>query len=211
MALIVVLVLIFIVGVKALSEKGAEMQYNESKNKRDFERNAWLAANTDKKLEEELRKYIAHPDNYEKVVAEISPVFKSLEQWAKKGDYILVLHESYMPTARKAKEHHEMVSRNRKVALDILLANRGKVSTDSAWWGYRAYLERDGYGADVLKKSQFELVKWIRDTLNKKGAHVELVCPLDRLSTYYWAGSQYFINEKVVPFSEDLLREYLYL
>ena len=43
------------------------------------------------------------------------------------------------------------------------------------------------------------------------GANVELVCSLDCLSTYYWADTQYFVYEKVVPFSEDLLMEYLYL
>jgi hypothetical protein len=208
MHLIIALILIFIVGVKVFGEKCGEMQYNSQHNKENSEREAWITAHTDRQLEERLKRYIANPECYDDVVEEIVPVFKGLEHWASKGSYLLILHERYMPTTKKAEEHRKMVNKNRKIALDILLANRGKVSTDSALWGYRAYLERDGYGADELKKSQFELVQWIRNTLNNEGENVELMCSVrSGCSTYYWVGTKHHLAYGTfAPFSEDLLK-----
>lgn len=195
MALIIAIVLIVIVGIKVADDKARTRQYKNESAKRFKQHDEWVSLHVDSELESRLNSFISNKDNYNAVWEEVSATFKKLEHWKNFTKFSLL--------------------KDKKIVLDIMLANRGKVSFDAAVFGYRAYLSSE---SDMLKKSQFELVEWIRDTLNQKGADVDLIYSgvgdsLVPADCYYWIGTMSslpLVGETTVQrfkkFSKELIK-----
>lgn len=206
MALVIAVVLILIIGVEVLGDKAKTKRRDSELAKRNAMHDEWVARYVDCRLESRLREFIDNNRNSEAVDEEVLPVLRELKEFSR--------YCSPDPIGHMMRSFPEY----RKVALDIMLAKRGKVSHESAIWGYRAYLLRSAY---ALKFEQFELVNWIKNTLNQQGYDVNLVysgigdskVPSD---CYYWVGtrdSMPLVGEenphpqRFKPFSRDLLGE----
>ena len=98
--------------------------------------------------------------------------FQQMESWKGK-ELVLCTSDFTYPkgkyTQKAYKENTEQMYRDRHLARDILLANRGKVSSDS----------NTEYQA--LKERQYELVEWIQNTLKKTmSQHYTCLCRQNR-------------------------------
>ena len=77
---------------------------------------------------------------------------------------------------------------DKAIALDVLLANRGKIANLRTTFGYRAFLNSND---KELKKAFFEYAGRIMTLVNQNGIPVNLVYKYDgRSSVYVWEGSQ---------------------
>lgn len=213
MPLIIAIVLILIIGFKVASDKAQTKQYEDKSANLRVTHDEWVARHVNHELESQLREFISNRDNSEAIKEEVSPVLEKLEHWANYAN-LSPYDDSQGKSVQYTKAYRETIRHGRKVILDILLANRGKVSSDSAVWGYNAYLNS---GNDTLKMSQFELVEWIKNTLNQQGYDVDLVysgsgdsqVPSD---CYYWVGTRNALplvgetnTHRFKPFSRDLI------
>lgn len=155
---------------------------------------------TDVRLENSIRALIQNRDKEarDKVNEEIYAAFDQMEHWNGYRPYISLEDEVDM-------------------AVDIMLANRGKISLTAERRGYKSYLSptetakridyttRDKASIASLRKDiameirqyerkikQREFVSWIRDTLMEQGV---VVVPLSKTTggiwdnTYVWEGS----------------------
>lgn len=205
MALIIALVLTIVVWLTVADEKNKEKEYENKSAALCRQHDKWVSQHVNQDIESELKAFISDRKNYKAIKEEIVPILESMEHW-----------KDYANLSLYDERQKSSAGRNKRIVLDILLANRGLVSSDSAVWGYKAYLIGD---YDILKLMQFELVEWIKNTLTQKGVDVDLVysgagdsmVPSDR---YYWVGTRNaspLIGEaaphRFKPFSKDLIKK----
>ena len=213
MPLIIAIVLILIIGLKVAGDKAQTKQYEDKSANLSNTHDVWVARHVNHELESQLREFISNRDNYDAIREEVSPVLEKLEHWGNFSN--LSLYDDLQgKSVQYTKAYRETIRHDRKVVLDILLANRGKVSSDSAVWGYKAYLSCEN---DTLKLSQFELVEWIKNTMNQQGYNVDLVysgCGDSQVpkDCYYWIGTRNALplvgetnTHRFKPFSKDLI------
>lgn len=187
MSLILALVLIAIVLWKIGKDKSKSAAFDREKNIRDSIISNWEDLYVDKDLEARLERCIADERNYAAVREEISKVLSNMEHWRYLLDGDFPLNDNQILGWSNQKQARETLRNNQRIALDIMLANRGKVSTMAATFGYNAYVRSGSYD---LKESAYEYAETILQIMRSRGAKVELYyhCHLAKES-YYWQGT----------------------
>jgi hypothetical protein len=155
---------------RVLGDKAGTAAYDRQRDARQKQEAEWEAKYTDRSLEYRLTTFIEDPRNSEAVRNEVIPALK--EMIANHGDQPLwtyIINGGVVPF---------------DLALDIMLANRGKISNNTAHWGFEAHNKMAGY-------ARFE---WIRDTLHKQGVNVTPIYLKARgcfKDEFGWEGSHY--------------------
>lgn len=191
MWLILSVVLIIIFGGLKTAYSIKDLSYNSEKKRRDEEHDWFISSYTDKTLENNIRNYINDESNFENVCCEVHKAFLEMPHWS------------------NVKFRFPAEIYNSRLVLDIMLANRGKLSESSAifgitnpWGGSTKYIDR-------LKS--YELVEWIQNTLVTQKVYVTpiLIGELKGHSTYYWKGTRTEIINRETSgyheFSKELL------
>lgn len=187
MSLILALVLIAIVLCKVGSDKSKTAAFDREKSKRDRIISKWESLYIDKDLEIKLERYIADERNYTAVREETSKVLSTMEHWRYLLDGNFVLNESQIVGAVNHKQACEILRKNQTIALDIMLANRGKVSMLAATFGYKAYVRN---GTRDLRESAYEYAETILKLMRLQGAKVKLYYHQHLgEEAYYWEGT----------------------
>lgn len=209
MSLIIALILIIIVCTLTAKDKSKSEAYERRRNIEKEAVGKWESLYVDKDLEVRLERCIADERNYTAVREEISKVLSTMEHWRYLLDGDFVLNESQIVGAVNHKQAREILRKNQTVALDIMLANRGKVSMLAATFGYKAYVRN---GTRDLRESAYEYAETILNILRSKGAHVELLYIYNMGSEdYKWKGSfgDRFKNDDyttIKPFDRSLFK-----
>lgn len=171
MSLILALVLIVIVLCKVGKDKAKSTAFDREKDKQDKVVSEWESLYVDKDLEIRLERYIADERNYVAVREEISKVLSTMEHWCYMLDGDFALNESQIVGAVNHKQAREILRKNQAVALDIMLANRGKISMLASAFGYKAYVL---HGSRNLRESAYEYAEAILKLMRLQGAKVKL-------------------------------------
>lgn len=209
MSLIIALMLIFIVCTLTTKDKIKSKEYEY---RRDVERTAiekWENLYVDKELENRLIRCISEKDNYVAIYDEVSKVLANMEHWKYLLDLGFPLNEDQIIGASDYKQARKRMQESQSVALDIMLANRGKVSSWSSSYGYVAYVRK---GTTLLKESYYEYAETILNILRSKGARVELLYIYNMGSeNYRWKDSfgDRFKNDDyttIKPFDRSLFQ-----
>lgn len=209
MSLIIALVLIIIVCTLMAKDKAGTKAYE---NRRDVEKAAvekWESLYVDKELEKRLIHCISEKDNYAAVYDEVSKVLANMEYWKYLLDLGFPLNEDQIIGASDYKQARKRMQESQSIALDIMLANRGKVSSWASSYGYAAYVKK---GTTLLKESYYEYAKTILSILRSKGARVELLYIYNMGSeNYRWKDSfgDRFKNDDyttIKPFDRSLFQ-----
>ena len=187
MSLILALVLIAIVLCKVGSDKSKAAAFDREKSKRDSIISDWEDLYVDKDLEARLERCIADERNYTAVREEISKVLSTMEHWRYLLDGDFVLNESQIVGVVNHKQAREILRKNQTIALDIMLANRGKISMLAATFGYKAYVRN---GTRDLRESAYEYAETILKLMRLQGAKVKLYYHQHLAKeAYYWEGT----------------------
>lgn len=187
MSLIIALILIIVVCTLVFKDKTKSTMYER---RREVEKTAvekWESIYIDKELEKKLIAYIPEEENYTAVYEEVSKVLANMEHWKCLLDLGFPLNEAQIGDEANHLQALEQIDENRRVALDIMLANRGKVSWYSSAYGYDASVIR---GTRSLKEAQYEYAETILNIMRSCGAQVELFYINSSGSEHYgWVGS----------------------
>lgn len=187
MSLIIALVLIAIILCKVGSEKSKIAEYDREKSRQDKIVSDWERLYVDRDLEQKLRLCIADERNYDAIREEVSKVLSTMEHWHYLLDGDFVLNESQLCGTASYKWAREAMDRNQTIALDIMLANRGKVSRMAVTFGYKAYLI---HGSLDLRESAYEYAETILNLLRHRGATVGLYYYRGLADeAFYWEGT----------------------
>lgn len=187
MSLILALVLIAIVLCKVGNDKIKAAAFDREKSKRDNIISDWEDLYVDKDLEARLERCIADERNYAAVREEISKVLSTMEHWRYLLDGDFALNESQIVGVVNHKQAWEILRRNQTIALDIMLANRGKVSMLASTFGYKAYVRN---GTRDLRESAYEYAETILKLMRLHGAKVKLYYHQHLAKeAYYWEGT----------------------
>jgi hypothetical protein len=204
MALMLALIFGAILLCRVLGDKAGTAAYDRQRDARQKQEAEWEAKYTDRSLEYRLTTFIDDPRNYEAVRDEVIDALKEMGakqdaawSWSYEinGGFTLTASQETMNyirthhiTKKLTKKDHEKIGSNvsfyNKLALDIMLANRGKISNNTAHWGFEAHNKMAGY-------ARFE---WIRDTLHKQGVNVTPIYLKARgcfKDEFGWEGSHY--------------------
>lgn len=177
MSLIIALAMIIIIVCKVVSEKAEFAEIDRKNAERDIMFASWENIYVDNKLEETLRKCISEEENRQLVCEE---VFHSIRDTKFFQDYI--------------NEDHFLkigLDEDQRVALDIMLANRGKISSRAARFGYYIYTAS---GRAYVKKAA-EYADTILSLINKKRPELKLYYYEHAGScSYIWGGSRDYVN-----------------
>lgn len=195
MALIIAVVLIVIVSCRVLGDKAGEWQYEADSKKLDASASK-VKVYTDSQLEKIIWDSFEDEARLSEIHKELDLAIDQMEHW--KNGWLgrkrsLCLHPSeysfgsFKATKNRIKFRDDLIYYDRQTALSILLANRGKVSIAAERDGYYAGCVRINDNAPYLdyehgdfrqnqKEQWFELVEWIRSTLDKQGVHLTPVC-----------------------------------
>lgn len=214
MAIIIAVFLIAVLLYMVLKDKAGEHRYNNAKKEYDASTDGFDALYTDPQLEDSILACFDNSAGLPELHREIACAFCQMSRW--KGTHLL-LHTSEFSykakfTKREFDSQYKQMCGDRKIALDILLANRGKVSHEAAWLGYKSYVVQQYTDSmQLLKERQFELVEWICSTLDKQGVHLTPVYVCDAARRVYgWRGSKLAPEKQwgtatVKPFDHSLI------
>ena len=187
MSLIIALILIIIVCTLTAKDKSKSEAYERRRNIEKEAVGKWESLYVDKELEKRLICCISEKDNYVAIYDEVSKVLANMEYWKYMLDLGFPLNEDQITGVSDYKQARKRMQENQSVALDIMLANRGKVSSWASSYGYVAYVRK---GTTLLKESYYEYAETILNILRSKGAHVELLYIYNMGSeNYKWKGS----------------------
>ena len=209
MSLILALVLIAIVLYKVGKDKTRAAAFDREKSKRDAIASDWADLYVDKDLETVLERCIADERNYAAVHDEISRVLLTMEHWRYLLNGEFALNESQISGMTNYKQAHKILRKNQTIALDIMLANRGKVSMMASVFGYNAYVKS---GNRDQKDGAYEYADTILKLMQLKDPNLKLYYySYLAKEAYYWEGAnpQHQNNpskgEVLLAFDKDLL------
>lgn len=187
MSLIFALVLIAIVLWKVGKDKSKSAAFDRERNIRNNIISDWESIYVDKDLEAKLERCIADERNYAAVREEISKVLSNTKHWRYLIDGDFPLNESQIFGLSNQRRAYKTLRSNQRIALDIMLANRGKVSTMASVFGYNAYVRSGSYD---LKESAYEYAETILRLMRYRSTDVELYCHCYLAEeSYYWKGT----------------------
>ena len=182
-AVILGLILLIKVGSDKLGSVEHDRRFNEWKERRE----AFDRKYVDKDLETYLGKYICDEANYSNVCNEVRTALDGIEYSYMWSGLLNSKQLCNVPKSRY-KEEYEWMLCNRAIALDVMLAKRGKIANLRTAFGYNAYLTSDN---KKLKKAFFEYAERIMALVNQNGDPANLVYKWDGMnSLYVWEGSQ---------------------
>ena len=187
MELVIAVILGIALLIKAGSGKVASAEYDKRVNAERECGEAFENQHTSKEMEAKLREYISDEANYSFVCNEVCAALEGI-----KYDYmwsgLLNNRQLYDVPKSQYKKMYEQMLNDREVALDVLLAKRGKIASIRTTFGYRAFLNSDN---KELKKAFFEYAGRIMRLVNQNGIPVNLVYKFDGTrSVYVWEHSQ---------------------
>lgn len=177
----------------------------------------WQERFTDAALEQQLRAFIADESNHDRVRGEVERATKTLShsRYIRQG---LQRDDERLPSAPKAHaEGSEWMTQDRAIALDVMLADRGKVSCRSATTGYSAVLSPE-YGQ--LNVAEYEFAEWLMQTLHRQNVMLSLKYQGGAAAgKYVWEGSpadapdpdeteKAFSRELIAPPKYDIPKAY---
>lgn len=207
MDLLIALFLILVVSVKVGAEKvetsNSKWQLRQEQEK--FDR--WNSYYVDKELEDVLIKYINEPANYKNIRREIDPLLSTMPSCDYLLSYEFPINDNQVYLRRDCRVARNECEMYQSIVLNLLLANRGKVSSLSAMFGYPSYLVH----GTLLKQQSFEVAETILKLLAYKGIKLELIYkkdPEDFDGCYYWKGSfggNTRTGSQVMPFDRNIL------
>lgn len=139
---------------------------------------SWHECVSDRVLEENLQSFISNSQNYDEVWREVHSAFLHMQMYRGKTSIAIfstMVDDEHGPLTPKQRE--EKIRSNRKMALDIMLARRGKVRDVNTWGnGFVAALSLgDGQHTKALWDETFELWLYIRDELRRNGVSARLI------------------------------------
>ena len=190
MELVIAVVLMIILFFRLLPDKVGQSEYKHRKNEWERTTKDFAEHYTNKQLEDAIRQAFSDDTQLPAIRNEVNMAFQQMESW--RGERVVLCTSDFTYpkgkfTQKAYRENTEQMYRDRHLAMDILLANRGKVSSDSNRSGYNSYLNTE---YQALKEQQYELVEWIQNTLKKQGVSITPVCVDKTGSRYYaWLGS----------------------
>jgi len=179
--------------------------YDRARNAKKERQEDWYSKYTDAEYEVNLLQYMNNPDNQEKIWNKIHPALLEMSHWKDESGWIFS-YEQIDPTIKHYDMQRKMVTKHRNVAVDIILALKGKISFIST-------TEREAYlrtGDTITKYKNFELAEWIQKQLKRKGVCLELYYKIDNagLDWYVWEGSPSCSDDSLFKeFSRELLYE----
>ena len=190
MELVIAVVLMIILFFRLLPDKVGQSEYKHRKTEWERTTQAFAERYTNKQLEDAIWLAFSDDTQLPTIRNEANMAFQQMESWKGK-ELVLCTSDFTYPkgkyTQKAYRENTEQMYRDRRLVRDILLANRGKVSSDSNRSGYNSYLNTE---YQALKERQYELVEWIQSTLKKQGVSITPVCVNKTGSRYYaWLGS----------------------
>lgn len=151
---------------------------------------SWYDKHTNEALERSLRARMDDPSFYQEVLEEVLPAFRQMPSWSYRNSIVIRADQLSAKMAKlNAKTRQNFIVRERNIALDIMLANRGKVSTTAANFGYDVF-NRALSGTNNLDRRD-ELARWIESTLRSQGVDIKLTCKQNEAGDkkYVWVGS----------------------
>lgn len=157
-----------------------ESSYDEQRTRIEQRHTCWKIQVADRALEEDLGLFISDPRNYDAVWEEIRDAY--LQMPIHRAYTTILIHEPmvaqyYGKGTYTKKERENIASYNRRRALDIMLARRGKVRyCDASSWSNIDMLDRgDGQHSKIVWDEIFELWIYIRNELHRNGVDARLI------------------------------------
>lgn len=179
----VVLVVVFVLRLSfdGVTTNAAVARIEEQK--RELE--AWDEKYTNLDLETNIKKFMDNPDNQKIIWKEVSAALEQMPHW--RGEPEWEFSYEYIDYSRNDyKWQRELIGKHRSIAVDIFLANRGKLKHLSD-----RYVHIKS-GSFQQKYQDYELAEWIQRTLAKQGINLKLFYiwkpPYERFA---WEGSRY--------------------
>lgn len=171
-------------GGKILAENAEAKRYDNVYKARfayhEQRQQQWKMQVADRALEEDLERLIADPHNYADVWEEVHAAY--LQMPTHKSYTTILLYEPmvlrhYGRNAYTKKERENIASYNRRNALDIMLANRGKVRHCNTLPGTILETLERGNGEHSMRVWDEILEHWvyIRDALRRNGVDARLI------------------------------------
>lgn len=188
MALIIALILGgILLGLWSL-DAGAAGAYDRQVRARRAGEDEFDRLYTDPELEKTLREFIDDEDTYEQVREAVSTALKGVSSWHTWTGLLSTRQREYymLNKDKDRKEARKRMERDHITALDVLLAQRGKISLDGAHYGYKAYLGNDAKG---YRKALYEYAERIMTIAHQNGCTAKLVCMEHSGFRYVWEGS----------------------
>lgn len=214
MAIIIAVFLASVLLYKVLKDKAGEHKYNNAKKEYDASADKFDALYTSCQLEDSILASFDDTTRLPEIHKEIDLALNQMVHWK---DAQLLFHTSEFSfktkfTKKEFDAQYKKMREDKKIALDILLANRGKVSHEATWLGYKSYVVQQYTDSmQLLKERQFELVDWICSTLAKQSIHLTPVYVCDAARRVYgWRGSKLAPEKQwgtaiVKPFDRSLI------
>ncbi len=166
------------------SDKSTSKAFDRSMEKRNAwyteRQEQWREQVTDRALEEDLSYFISDPANYDKVWEEVHAAYQQMPSCK---DFTQILLYEYMVAAQYGKSQYTKKQReniaasNRRNALYIMLARRGKVRDGDTWGSSPVtYLHR-GEGEHTRRAwdEEFDFWVYIRDELRRHEVNARLI------------------------------------
>lgn len=199
MSLIIALVLIVIICVKVSNDKSREAAYDRRKKIEDFAIEGWESRFVDRELETKLRSCIENNENYGDILSELTSSVSNTE-------YLKAIIHDGFPLHLDQGGSLELVTKNRRIASDIMMANRGKITSVGSSFGYRAELK---CGNNYARRSCYEYAELLKRILESRGIQMRMLYNSNR-DTYVWEGSfgsmEYNKND-LHPFEVSLIKK----
>lgn len=190
-------------------DKARKTMYNRKVEIWEKEIESFLKTYTDESLEAVIRSCFDDVSKHDELRIEIDSAIQEMPAWKNRKLILHICDFTYQNkyTKKEFLIQNEQMKEDKKVALDILLANRGKVSIRAAREGYRSYVYKES-STDTreLAMMQFEFVGWIRDALCKHETKLQPVFIKNSIGiTFYgWLGSQ---AAPCIPFAPEMERK----
>ncbi len=141
---------------------------------------SWRELVSDRALEEDLRYFIADPKNYDAVWEEVRSAYSQMPSYGVCTQISLfpsMVKGVYNGRSYTQKQRENIASSNRRMALDIMLARRGKVR-DANTWGSRSFASfapGEGRRSKLVWDMTFDFWLYIRDELVRNGVDAKLI------------------------------------
>lgn len=199
MSLIIALALIIIICVKVSNDKSKEAAYDLRKETEDSAIEGWESRFVDRELEVKLRSCIENEQNYGDILSELALSASDTE-------YLKAIINDGFPLHLDQGGNLELVTKNRRIASDIMMANRGKITSVGSSFGYRAELK---YGNNYTKRSCYEYAELLKRILESRGIHICMLYNSNR-DAYVWEGSfgsKEYNKDDLHPFEVSLIKK----
>ena len=209
MSFIIALILVIVILTLMSNDKTKTVAYERKRDEGKALVKEWEDLYVDEELEKKLTYCISEKENYATVYEEVSETIANMEHWKYLLETGFPLNEDQISGSIDYRQAKERMLRNRNIARDIMLANRGKVSFLASSSGYKAFVRR---GTTELRESYYEYAETILNILRNRGAQVELFYLNNAgAESYRWVGSfgDRFRNNKncvIKNFDRDLFQ-----